>query len=369
MTETEYSTVNSYVQFKNVQKSYDGKTLIVKNLNLSVKQGEFFTLLGNPRVGKTTCLMMLAGFEKATDGEIFLDGVPMNNVSPYKREIGIVFKRYALFPHLTVNENLAFPLRIRKLSSAQIKERVTQALDAVQLNKFGNRKAGQLSDEQQTCVQIARVLAVKPKLALMDEPLDHLDKRLKQQMQYVIKSIHEHLRVTVIYITHDQSQALTMSNRIAVFNDGVIQQLASPSVLYEQPDNSFVAQFIGENNFLQGEIARVDKNLCEVKLTNGEIVKAKAVNINGIGSATTLSLRPERVTVNPELGSCANEFQTSVKELVYFGDYVRISVSLCGNDDFIIKIPNTSGYVSLENGQPISVGWQSVDCRALDPFG
>ncbi len=361
-------TVNSYVQFSDVQKSYDGETLVVKNLNLSVEQGEFVTLLGPSGSGKTTCLMMLAGFETATHGEIFLDGVPINNVSPHKRDIGMVFQNYALFPHMTVKENLAFPLRVRKLPSSEVEERVEQVLAMVQLADFGNRLPGQLSGGQQQRVAVARALVFQPKLVLMDEPLGALDKQLREQMQYEIKHIHENLNVTVIYVTHDQSEALTMSNRIAVFNDGIIQQLASPGVLYEQPENSFVAQFIGENNVLQGKIAHVANGTCDVQMPNNEMVTAKAVNIEGVGAATTLSLRPERITVNPEPGSCANNVKANVEEVIYLGDHVRTRVSLCGHEEFIIKIPNASGHVNLEYGQSISVGWQSEDCRALDPL-
>lgn len=359
-------TINSYVQFADVQKSYDGETLIVKNLNLSVEQGEFVTLLGPSGSGKTTCLMMLAGFETATHGEIFLDGVPINNVSPHKREIGMVFQNYALFPHMTVSENLAFPLRVRKLPATEVDERVNQALDMVQLGEFGSRLPGQLSGGQQQRVAVARALVFRPKLVLMDEPLGALDKQLREQMQYEIKHIHENLNVTVIYVTHDQGEALTMSNRIAVFNDGIIQQLASPGVLYEEPDNSFVAQFIGENNVLHGKVTKDSDGTCEVKMPNDEVVTAKSVNISGVGEPTTLSLRPERVTVHPESGSCDNSVQASVEEVIYLGDHVRTRVSLCGHDEFIIKIPNASGHVNLEYGQAISVGWQSEDCRALD---
>ena len=358
---------NSYVQFADVQKSYDGETLIVKNLNLSVEQGEFVTLLGPSGSGKTTCLMMLAGFETATHGEIFLDGAPINNVSPHKREIGMVFQNYALFPHMTVSENLAFPLRVRKLPATEVDERVNQALDMVQLGEFGSRLPGQLSGGQQQRVAVARALVFRPKLVLMDEPLGALDKQLREQMQYEIKHIHENLNVTVIYVTHDQSEALTMSNRIAVFNDGVIQQLAAPGVLYEEPDNSFVAQFIGENNVLHGKVTNVMNGSCEVQMPNNEIVKAKAVNIDGVGATTTLSLRPERVTVDPQADS-DNSVEASVEEVIYLGDHVRTRVSLCGHNEFIIKIPNASGHVNLEYGQKISVGWQSEDCRALDPL-
>ena len=210
------------VQFKNVQKSYDGKILVVKDLNLDVETGEFLTMLGPSGSGKTTCLMMLAGFEPATYGEIYLNERPINNVPPHKRGIGMVFQNYALFPHMTVAENLAFPLDVRKMSRDEREQRVKRALDMVQLGEFGNRRPAQLSGGQQQRVAVARALVFDPDLVLMDEPLGALDKNLREQMQYEIKHIHENLGVTVVYVTHDQSEALTMSNRIAVFNDGVI---------------------------------------------------------------------------------------------------------------------------------------------------
>ena len=356
----------SYVQFVDVQKSYDGETLVVKNLNLSVEKGEFVTLLGPSGSGKTTCLMMLAGFETATHGEIYLDGASINNVSPHKRDIGMVFQNYALFPHMTVSENLAFPLRVRKLPQSEVDQKVNQALSMVQLNEFGGRLPGQLSGGQQQRVAVARALVFQPKLVLMDEPLGALDKQLREQMQYEIKHIHENLDVTVIYVTHDQSEALTMSNRIAVFNDGIIQQLDPPGILYEKPENSFVAQFIGENNVLHGQVKEVTNGMCSVQMKDESIINAKVVNIEGVNSPTTLSLRPERVTVSPESGSCENELNATVEEVIYLGDHVRTRVSLCGHSDFVIKIPNSHSRKNLEYGQVISVGWQSEDCRALD---
>ena len=355
----------AYVRFQDVQKSYDGATLVVKNLNLEVARGEFLTLLGPSGSGKTTCLMMLAGFETATHGEIVLDGEPINNVPPYRRQIGMVFQNYALFPHMTVNENLAFPLEVRRIARAEIEQRVRRVLDMVQLGRFGNRRPGQLSGGQQQRVAVARALVFEPKLVLMDEPLGALDKQLREQMQYEIKHLHESLGVTVVYVTHDQIEALTMSNRIAVFNDGIIQQLATPADLYERPENAFVAQFIGENNRLTGKVTGVNGGSCSVAVAGGEI-RALAVNIEGPGSATTLSLRPERVVINPPAGETPNLFDGRVEELIYLGDHMRTRVSVCGHDDFIVKVPNATGHTHLRPGDVVRVGWHVEDCRALD---
>ena len=206
-----------FVKFAKVDKSYDGKVLVVKDLNLDIAEGEFITMLGPSGSGKTTCLMMIAGFETPTNGEIFLDSNPISNIPPHKRGIGMVFQNYALFPHMTVYENLAFPLRVRKFSKDETDKKVEKALSMVSLSGFGNRMPAQLSGGQQQRVAVARALVFDPAVVLMDEPLGALDKNLRESMQYEIKHIHESIGVTVVYVTHDQSEALTMSNRIAVF--------------------------------------------------------------------------------------------------------------------------------------------------------
>jgi putative spermidine/putrescine transport system ATP-binding protein len=354
------------VRFVDVQKSYDGETLVVKNLNLDIARGEFLTMLGPSGSGKTTCLMMLAGFEPATHGEITLNGRPINNVPPYKRGIGMVFQNYALFPHMTVAENLSFPLEVRRMDRAEIEERVTRALDMVRLPEMSGRRPGQLSGGQQQRVAVARALVFDPDLVLMDEPLGALDKNLREEMQYEIKHIHETLGVSVVYVTHDQSEALTMSNRIAVFNDGIIQQLSTPDELYERPENAFVAQFIGENNRLLGTVKAVNGGDCTVEVDGGGTVTALPVNIGGLGERTTLSLRPERVTINPPEGSVPNVFEGTVEELIYLGDHIRTRVDVCGHDDFIVKVPNASGHAALVEKAAVKVGWEMEDCRALD---
>ncbi len=353
------------VHFKEVQKSYDGEILVVKNLNLEIQRGEFVTMLGPSGSGKTTCLMMLAGFEPATHGEIILDGVSINHVPPHKRNIGMVFQNYALFPHMTIAENLAFPLQVRKMPKSEIEERVQRALDMVELGAFGGRRPGQLSGGQQQRVALARALVFEPQLVLMDEPLGALDKNLREQMQYEIKHIHDSLGVTVVYVTHDQTEALTMSNRIAVFDDGIIQQLASPDELYEKPLNAFVAQFIGENNKLVGKVTAENGDLCSVDVA-GSTIQALSINHNGVGNNTTLSLRPERVFINPGENQCPNVFEAKVEELIYLGDHMRTRVSLLGHDEFVVKVPNSSGHVHLKPGETVKVGWLAEDCRALD---
>jgi putative spermidine/putrescine transport system ATP-binding protein len=355
----------AYVRFVDVEKTYDGETLVVRDFDLAVARGEFLTLLGPSGSGKTTCLMMLAGFETVTHGQIVLDGRPINDVPAHRRDIGVVFQNYALFPHMTVNENLAFPLEVRKAPPADIEARIRKALDMVQLAGFGQRRPAQLSGGQQQRVAVARALVFEPKLVLMDEPLGALDKQLREQMQYEIKHIHERMGVTVVYVTHDQSEALTMSNRIAVLDHGVIQQVATPQDLYERPENAFVARFVGENNRLLGTVREVNGQTCVVAVEGGE-VRALAVKVDGIGSRSTLSLRPERVLIDPSPERCPNVFEACVEELIYHGDHTRTRVRACGCDDFIIKVPNAAGRVHLEVGAAITIGWSVEDCRALD---
>ena len=361
------SQEKDFVVFDKIDKSYDGEVLVVKNLNLNIAKGEFVTMLGPSGSGKTTTLMMLAGFETPTNGEIYLQGKPISKIPPYEREIGMVFQNYALFPHMTVQENLSFPLEVRKLSKTEIKDKVTKALDMVELGKFGTRFPAQLSGGQQQRVALARALVFEPRLVLMDEPLGALDKNLREQMQYEIKHIHERIGITVVYVTHDQGEALTMSNRIAVFDEGVIQQLSTPDILYEQPENSFVAQFIGENNRMNGIIKNIDEKYCEVDLDGGGTVKALKVNIGSIGDPTQLSVRPERVSVNAQETSVENNFKGKIKELIYLGDHIRARIAVCGNDEFIVKIPN-EGNVDLKEGANIDLHWQAEDIRALDPM-
>ena len=361
------SEEKDFVVFDKIDKSYDGEVLVVKNLNLNIAKGEFVTMLGPSGSGKTTTLMMLAGFETPTNGEIFLEGKPISKIPPYEREIGMVFQNYALFPHMTVQENLSFPLEVRKLSKSDVQDKVKKALDMVELGNFGTRFPAQLSGGQQQRVALARALVFEPRLVLMDEPLGALDKNLREQMQYEIKHIHERISITVVYVTHDQSEALTMSNRIAVFDEGVIQQLSTPDILYEKPENSFVAQFIGENNRMTGTIKSIGDKYCEVDLDGGGIVKALKVNIGSVGERTQLSVRPERVSVNIQETSKENNFKGDIKELIYLGDHIRARIEVCGYDEFIVKIPY-EGNVDLKEGASINLNWLAEDIRALDPL-
>ncbi|MBW4706956.1 ABC transporter ATP-binding protein [Roseobacter sp. YSTF-M11] len=361
------TNVDAFVEFERVQKSYDGENLVVKDLNLSMPKGEFLTMLGPSGSGKTTCLMMLAGFETATHGDIRLDGVSINNIPPHKRGIGMVFQNYALFPHMTVAENLSFPLEVRKMSRSDREAKIKRALDMVQMGDFAGRRPTQLSGGQQQRIALSRALVFEPELVLMDEPLGALDKQLRETLQFEITKLAHDLGITVVYVTHDQTEALTMSDRVAVFDDGRIQQLAPPDKLYEEPENSFVAQFIGENNTLEGIVKEIKNGVALVELDGGEIIDAKPVNVSSAGERTRVSIRPERVEYNKDrLSDDAHTLNAEVLEFVYMGDIFRTRLRVAGTDDFIIKTRNAPDVERLTPGQHIEIGWLPQDCRALD---
>ncbi len=358
---------DAFVLFDHVQKSYDGVELVVKDLNLAIGKGEFLTMLGPSGSGKTTCLMMLAGFETATHGDIKLDGKPINNIPPHKRGIGMVFQNYALFPHMTVGENLSFPLEVRGIGKSDREKKIKRALDMVQMGEFAHRRPAQLSGGQQQRIALARALVFEPELVLMDEPLGALDKQLREHMQFEITRLAHDLGITTVYVTHDQTEALTMSDRIAVFNDGRIQQLAGPEDLYERPENSFVAQFIGENNTLEGKIEEISGNACTVRLDNGDLIDAIPVNVSKPGERTRVSIRPERVEINPaRLPEGAHMLDAEVLEFIYMGDIYRTRLRVAGTDNFVMKYRNAADQGKLTPGQKVRIGWLPEDCRALD---
>ncbi len=358
---------DGFVVFDQVQKSYDGETLVVKDLNLSVGKGEFLTMLGPSGSGKTTCLMMLAGFETATNGEILLDGTPINNVPPHKRGIGMVFQNYALFPHMTVGENLAFPLEVRNIGKSDREAKINRALGMVQMQDFANRRPAQLSGGQQQRIALARALVFEPELVLMDEPLGALDKQLREHMQFEITRLAHELGITTVYVTHDQTEALTMSDNVAVFDDGRIQQLAAPDKLYEEPQNSFVAQFIGENNTLDGVVKEIKGEHCVVELDGGALIDARPVNVSKPGERTRVSIRPERIEANKDrLAADAHTIKAEVVEFIYMGDVFRTRLKVAGNENFIMKTRNAPDQVRHKPGDMIEIGWMPNDCRALD---
>ncbi|RQR42032.1 MULTISPECIES: ABC transporter ATP-binding protein [unclassified Burkholderia] len=355
------------VSFRGVRKTYDGETLVVKSLDLDIHRGEFLTLLGPSGSGKTTCLMMLAGFEFPTGGEIRLDGELLNTVPPHKRNIGMVFQNYALFPHLTVEQNVAYPLTVRKLSAAERAERVAHALKMVQMERFAKRYPAQLSGGQQQRIALARALVFEPKLVLMDEPLGALDKQLREHMQYELKALHEKLGVTFVYVTHDQGEALTMSDRVAVFDKGIVQQLDTVDRLYESPCNEFVANFIGDSNRLRGTIARVDGEFCEFRLDDGTQLVGRRIGDASEGAQAVACIRPERMSLaNGHANGTANRVTGEARSLIYFGDHVRMRCALPGQDECFVKVPLGTGALdAFSPGAPVSLAFAPEHLRVF----
>lgn len=355
---------DTFLRFDNVKKSYDQKSLVVKGFDMDVEDGEFITLLGPSGSGKTTVLMMLAGFESVTSGDIAIAGKSINRTAPNKRNIGMVFQNYALFPHMTVAENLAYPLTVRKAPKAQIKERVAEYLKLVELSDFGARRPGQLSGGQRQRVALARAMIFEPTLILMDEPLGALDKNLREQMQFEITRLHKQLGFTVIYVTHDQTEALSMSSRIAVFNDGVVQQCAPPAELYERPSNAFVADFIGENNFVPGKVITLEGTTAQVQTDGGTIV-AQAVDGLAIGHACRVSIRPEKLFIPPTSHAHDNALTVRFNTRIYVGDFIRYYFKLPDGTDIIVKVLNDLSAPEFADDAEAQLLWLASDSIAF----
>ncbi len=354
-----------FVRFHGVKKTYDGVQLVVKDLNLEIAKGEFLTLLGPSGSGKTTTLMMLAGFETPTAGDIQLNGQSLTTLPPHKRGLGFVFQNYALFPHMSVAENLAFPLEVRKTPRAEIKERVAKALAMVELSGFDKRKPAQLSGGQQQRIAVARALVFDPELVLMDEPLGALDKHLREQMQYELKRLHRELGVTVVYVTHDQGEALTLSDRIAVFHEGIIQQLDTPTNIYDHPGNAFVAGFIGENNALPGKVLNFDgKGGCLMELIGGTRVKATNGNCHAVGQSGVVCVRPEHLTIASEAPLGANHIPAMIEDFIFHGDHLRVKLSAPGMHEIIVKAP-ARGANFPSKGVAVMLSWEPNAARAF----
>jgi putative spermidine/putrescine transport system ATP-binding protein len=358
------------VNFRGVRKTYDGETLVVKSLDLDIYRGEFLSLLGPSGSGKTTCLMMLAGFEFPTGGEIRLDGKLLNNVPPHKRDIGMVFQNYALFPHMTVEQNVAYPLSVRKVQAGERAARVDEALRMVRMESFAKRYPAQLSGGQQQRIALARALVSKPKLVLMDEPLGALDKQLREHMQYELKSLHEKLGLTFVYVTHDQSEALTMSDRVAVFDKGIVQQLDTVDRLYESPCNEFVANFIGDSNRLRGTIESVGGEFCELRLENGKRLVGRNVGNAASGVSAVACIRPERINIaygeGPANDAAANALVGEARSVIYFGDHVRMRCAFQGQDECFVKVPlGTHALERFSPGAPVTLAFDPEHLRVF----
>lgn len=352
---------SAHLSLQRLVKRY-GKVVAVDGVSLDVQKGEFITLLGPSGSGKTTILNMIAGFIQPTSGTILLSREELTFKPPHQRNIGMVFQSYALFPHLTVFDNVAFPLRMRKRDKVESAERVESVLDLVGLAGFGERYPRQLSGGQQQRVALARALVFEPPLLLMDEPLGALDKQLRERMQLEIKRIQRELGITTLYVTHDQSEALTMSDRVAVMHDGKWVQIGDPVEIYQSPEDRFVADFIGESNFLNGVIMETGAGWWGIQTVHGLAVKVNAVRAAAAHASdrVTVALRPERIAVFPD-EDLDNIVVGEVTEKVGLGDVNRYYVQLEGGDRLVVKQLTSPWAPNLVPGDTVRVGWGAED--------
>ncbi|WP_448146491.1 ABC transporter ATP-binding protein [Labrys miyagiensis] len=354
--------MESFIHFDAVSKSF-GTMKVVDNLDFHVGRGEFVSLLGPSGSGKTTLLMMLAGFEAPSSGALKVDGVRVENLPPHKRNMGVVFQNYALFPHMTIAENVAFPLKMRGVGRAERDSRVSRALDLVRLGHLKERKPSQLSGGQQQRIALSRALVYEPKVVLMDEPLSALDKQLREHMQLEIRELHRNLGLTVIFVTHDQGEALTMSDRVAVLNLGKIEQLDTPSGLYDRPRTRFVAEFIGETNLLEGRVKSCADGLATVELALGRTVACRTDLALQADLPVLVSIRPERLHVG-DGETQPNSLPVSIEDDVYHGDHVRLHLA-CSGKRLVAKADRRESLRAV--GSEAFAGFGVDDCTLVLP--
>jgi len=335
-----------------------GDVVAADQVTLDIAPGEFITLLGPSGSGKTTTLMMVAGFVLPSAGQILLNGEDIAFRPPHKRNIGMVFQNYALFPHMTVAENIAFPLKMRKWSREQIRQAVREVLQLVRLPGFEERYPRQLSGGQQQRVALARALVFRPPVLLMDEPLGALDKKLREEMQLEIKHIQESTHITTIYVTHDQEEALTMSDRIAVMNGGRVEQVGTPRELYEQPVSPFVADFIGESNFLSGRIEPGDGRFFLVMPDGWRVVIPASDSVQP-GEQASIALRPERIVIGD--GSGDNVVNGRIEEIIYVGEATKFRVVLEQGHWLTVKQPSRLETMRWRRGDRVRLSWNAAD--------
>ena len=346
-----------FISFRQVVKRFAALT-VVDHLDLDIARGEFIALLGPSGSGKTTLLMMLAGFEQPTSGTIAVDGRRVDGLPPHKRDMGVVFQNYALFPHMSVRDNIAFPLKMRNTPKSEIATRVARVLDMVKLSAMAERKPAKLSGGQQQRVALARALVFEPQVVLMDEPLGALDKKLREQMQLDIRDLHRRLGLTIVFVTHDQDEALTMSDRIAVFNHGRIEQIGPPREIYEWPRSPFVAEFIGETNLLACKVDAQAGEAAHLITDSGLALLAHAGAGRIAGDKVRVSIRPEAIRINDHAAATANRLTARIIDAVYFGDHMRL-VATVGAQRMIIKGDRMSG--AAEVGSEVALSFAASD--------
>jgi spermidine/putrescine transport system ATP-binding protein len=348
------------VELSAVTKRF-GEFVAVDELSLDIYEGEFFSLLGPSGCGKTTTLRMIAGFEEPTEGSISVGGDPMRGVPPYRRPVNTVFQSYAIFPHLNVFDNVAFGLRRSGVKGEELHKRVKEACEMVQLSGFERRKPSMLSGGQQQRVALARALVNHPKVLLLDEPLGALDLKLRKEMQLYLKNLQHEVGITFIYVTHDQEEALTMSDRIAVMNEGRVQQVADPPTLYEQPENRFVADFIGQTNVFSGMVESVDGERVTLRTASGEKVEATAREVE-VGQEAHATVRPEKI----RLGSEGDNVSTArIRQIVYLGVSTQYIAELPDGEKLVLYQQNSREEDHAEVGDEVPVAWDARNCLVL----
>jgi spermidine/putrescine transport system ATP-binding protein len=346
------------VELKHVEKFF-GENRVAKDVSFCVYQGEFLTILGSSGSGKTTTLRMIAGFENPDSGTILVEGKKVEEKEPYDREVNTVFQNYALFPHMNVFDNIAFGLKMKHIPKLEIRERVQAMLDLIQLSEYGLRKPDQLSGGQRQRVAIARAVVNRPKVLLLDEPLGALDLKLRKQMQFELKRMQKKLGITFIYVTHDQEEALSMSDRIAIMNNGCLEQLGTPQEIYEQPASKFVADFIGESNLFSGKVLAYDASCVSVSIDQGMIVgKGKAMPEDEV----YLSIRPEKIKISEQAKS-KFYLKGTIKETIYMGAMLRTLILLDGGQE--IKMNTFSGIDIPEIDTAVYVYWDVQDAYVI----
>lgn len=352
------------VELSGVSKRF-GDFTAVDNLEIRIREGEFFSLLGPSGCGKTTTLRMIAGFEDPTEGGLSVAGEPMLGVPPYRRPVNTVFQSYALFPHLDVSENVAFGLRRSKVPKGEIGNRVAEACAMVQLSGFEKRKPSKLSGGQQQRVALARALVNRPKVLLLDEPLGALDLKLRKEMQIELKNLQHSLGITFVYVTHDQEEALTMSDRIAVMDDGKVRQIADPATLYELPADRFVAGFIGETNTFSGEVVDTAKNRAIIRSEDGFEIEALVPDGREAskGEEAHATVRPEKVRLG---GEGDNVVSGRIRDVVYLGSSTQYIVETTGGKRISLVRQNTRDASCEKEGDEVTVAWDAENCLTLE---
>jgi putative spermidine/putrescine transport system ATP-binding protein len=351
------------VEFVGLSKGYNGKAAVAR-ISLQIASGEFFSLLGPSGCGKSTTLRMLAGFVAPDAGSILIDGEDIVGRPPEKRDIGIVFQNYAIFPHMNVAENIGFGLRMRKVDRATIQRRVGDALKQVGLAGYGKRYQKELSGGEQQRVALARVLVTEPRILLLDEPLSALDKTMREEMKYWIKDLQKSLGITTIYVTHDQSEALTMSDRIGVMNKGRVVQVGSPTQIYERPADLFVTTFIGESNLLDGTVARAGSDGLDLRLGEGVTVRAPPREGLATGRKVKLVIRPENVLLEGGEAEGLARLPATVTSRIYQGALIRYVLSAAGQT-LVAEVQNQVGRPQHQVGGQVTASWHPDRTEAL----